>query len=129
MRGPLNRGHLKIPLRNRGWCIGPADCNHCNCNHNLSGESSSCQKCHLYSAKPTPPFPMFLYTSLLYMFVYVYMFIHIICCYMFLSLYIYIYIYRERERCMYVCMCIYIYIYVAIRMLCWGTSLFVVGKR
>ena len=41
-RCPLLR-HAYVLSRGRAVFIGPADCNHCKCDHRLFSESSNCQ--------------------------------------------------------------------------------------
>ena len=41
-QGEARNPGLALHCMNRDF-IGPADCNHCNCNHMLISESSSCQ--------------------------------------------------------------------------------------
>ena len=90
--------------------IEPADCSHCNCNHNLSSEAWGCQSLLAQVLKQC----MYVYVCMhTYVYIYIYCIYIYIYIYMYRDIYIYVYIYIHTYMHIsnaYTCIHIYIYI-------------------
>ena len=125
MRGPLNRGHLKIPMMSGFWRVSLEQIlNSKGWNPQAHREFPGKLDSEILSLRDRANWPYarfwglgrLLYSQLTANFfdyisnihIYIYIYTHIIRT----CVYIYIYIFRERERDVHIiCMCVYIYIY------------------
>ena len=84
----VKRRSLTVDMHQRSVFIGPADCDHCKCNHKIV---NICATAYVYTS-------ICAYTC---MYKYIYIYIHTI---------VYIYIYNVYAS-VYILICVYIYIY------------------